>query len=137
MPTPPQQRNSPGGTPEGAPTQAVLETVLFSDGELVGPGIGSPGSMDFDLMIFTAQRDSAVSIADTLLQGKRDPAKHDAAWEAITQASDSLRTYRGPAGNEPIFAEQLLWTKRHLGEAAAYDAAEYMLTVPTPWRKQR
>lgn len=112
-----------------------MDAVLFSDGELVESGSGNI-DFDFALTIFTQQRDAAVGIAETLLQGKTDPTKHDVAWEALEHAWAG-RHSKGQKPSLSAYAYALLETKRLHGEAAAYEVAEYMLTVSKPWRSKR
>lgn len=115
-----------GGFPA---VEAHLSVVVFSDGEVVGPDYQD----HFEAL--SMMRDMKVNLANILIEARKDPTKHDAAWAQMKQFDREGHNYRGhPAAAPGPMAYKLMFVAKHQGESAAYDWAEHLAATPKLWR---
>jgi hypothetical protein len=129
-PTTPIITNSPNLTPPTF-TRVVLDSVVFADGQFVGP------DSDHGFEAMSSWLIDEQELAALVSAARKDPAKRSAAWAEVNRIIPN----RAHLGNSDIMklelAGDLLNTQKLEGEAAAYDVADREMAIPKLWRAQQ
>lgn len=115
-----------GTTPEN-PTAVVLDSVLFADGEMVGPDVVKY----FDIVSTRIARIRA--LATLALQAQSNPQAQASFWAEL----DRIATARTDADQYKVpLAMDIRAAHLRGQDTEAFERAKRSLSLPTPWRKQ-
>lgn len=126
----------PAGSAFGPFVRATLDSVLFDDGEVVGP----------DTLGFFRQATTRIAAArdlygPLLAAQNGSPSQRDTAWSAVILASEGTFSQTTPADIfyrrfQSTLAAELVRVKNQRGEGAAFQLAAKAAAFPTIWRKR-
>ena len=129
-PTTPIMTNSPNLTPPTF-TKVVLDTIVFADGQFVGPDSDN-GFEEMSSWLIAEQELAALVSA-----ARKDPAKRSAAWAEVNRIIQNRATPRDSDIMKLELAGDLLGIEKYDGEAAAYDVADREMAIPKLWRARQ
>jgi hypothetical protein len=117
--------------------RVVLDALIFSDGQVVGPDEGH------NFEVLTKQLIVEQELAQLVSAARNDPAKRQAILAEVTGLA---QPHRGPRPHDPehrysqmvqeVLARDLVFVKNRAGEDAVFDVADRELAIPKLWRAQ-
>ena len=117
--------------------KAVLDAVVFADGEFVGPDTGHNFEVLANQLI--AEQELALRVS----AARSDPTKRESAWAEVALIAHPQRPLPHVPGQElaemgqRVLASDLMFAKNRAGEAAGYDVADREMAIPKLWRAQQ
>ena len=118
------------------PIQAILDAVIFDDGEVVGPDI----THTLERVQVHIQAEHDIHQKARAAHGLTGNAKQ-AAWDEIYRLSIQDPSGEGNSLNvqymQRTAANELLEVRERLGDDSAFELAKGSLKYPTLWRKQQ
>jgi hypothetical protein len=108
------------------PSHVVLDSVVFADGQMVGPDVIQTFAK------LSARIAALREFATQAAVARLNPAMRDAFWAEVVRLCGQGLTYNDHWKSE--LALDFRWAHSRNADSEAFDMADRVLTLPTPWR---